>query len=72
MRTQQGFFSKNDRELALEPTTGTDIVSGVEKFPFKKQFLSDDEDTNNRKKRPESAHVSRSAQKIQKELEMLE
>ena len=77
MRTQQGFFSQKDREMALEPTTGTDFVSGIDKkaMPFKKQFLSDDEDTGKLKKRPlrpSSAINSRSAQKIQDELKILE
>ena len=38
MRTAQGFFSAKDRELAMDPTTGTDIVSGIDRraMPFKK------------------------------------
>ena len=48
MRTQQGFFSQKDREMALEPTTGTDFVSGIDKkaMPFKKQFLSEQQAFN--------------------------
>lgn len=73
MRTAQGFFSAKDRELAMDPTTGTDIVSGIDKraMPFKKQFLSDDEDMGKLKKmpeRPSSAMMSKSAMKIQYEL----
>lgn len=59
MRTQQGFFSKDDR-LAQELTAGTDFVSGIDKktIPFKKAFLSDEEGGggNTRKKRPASAN----------------